>query len=1184
MADISANITKSLQGLSNIPVGDLAAGIQQFSDAVAAGSQTFQDNNVTGRQYNQILKAQAEANKKYIKDEKNRFKDAKRKYKEENTLWQRATKQNKEHLKAQGAMIKGMKTANRELTMYGRAQSKLMGGMQKAAGGLAGGLGKLAGKAGALGVVVVALKTLVDRVLMIDGALSSMSKQFGQSRDTLRKITEESRLFADRMRLTGISTKEVIDMTSSIMENLMHSNEETRRLAGVATKVSKGFSVANDVAGKFFATLAQTTEMTATETEQIFKNMKAAGGESVNVGRAVRDLAANSTLVAVQGEAQVENLAKMAMYASAAGTDMQGMVGTVRKFADLEQGVDLANQAGLAFDIQINAAEQFRIAQRNNAGEMSAAYKKIVEDLRAAVKGQENLTFFQEQTLANMGISAEAVMGKFAGLTEEQKRAAQQQESLNKLVTEQQTLFGRLQTAILGPLNTVLDKVASFLEKGADSWLVELEHTVSNAFDGEQLSKQLEDGDWEGALKTVFAPLGKLLKRAFEEAMSYLATEWEFNIFGEGKMGFRRTRESINKEITGLQEQMASAGSNIPFNMPASVRGSAVMAARAPYAEDIGVLQALLSSDRYTGKRATEEELNERARRSAMGTGVFRAKGWAGGAHRAIVGEAGGEVVISRSALRSGIGVSGRAASALGSIGVPGYQYGADLSGTRTSERTGSVRSIRHQQSREMSSLQNKPLREFQETVYQFRLSSIEFNEATRANIQQQRRLPKEILQAVKMGIGFVGKAIMGKSGSSMLNFAGGSGQTMKYMNMFNQLGFKGGGQAVGQGLLGQLGFAAKGKYVNSPTLMMVGEEGRGEVVIPTERIRKGLPINAGVARELGSIGVPGFNVGTMIEGGGANVGTGTTGRVVRANEASQQVKDAGMVGSRLHRTYGKGSAFADAGGFKGVGRMAAGQGAMSGIGAAFNTWQQGGNSDQMMASALTSGISTGLGMGATALLTPVLGPFAPMVGGLIGSGVGKLLSGPIAKLTGANDHHYKKYRERSMKLLKSHVASRLPFEPGIPFGLPKNMQMAITGRYNKPTPASQAELKNALIKNFPNLNDSEAISFINLMLGSESNPKAYSYFNKDFGLPEALEFAKGGVVNKATNAIIGEAGPEAVVPLENSELVKEMREIRKATQQLVRIIGDGKTTINLDGRILAESTGLNMYKIAQGG
>ena len=145
MADISANITKSLQGLSSIPVGDLAAGIQQFSDAVAAGEQTIKDNNVTGRQYNQILKAQADANKQYVKNEKNKFKDAKKRYKEENSLWQRATKQNKEHLKAQGAMIKGMKNANRELTTYGRAQAKLIAGRQKGAGAAGSGIAKLAG-------------------------------------------------------------------------------------------------------------------------------------------------------------------------------------------------------------------------------------------------------------------------------------------------------------------------------------------------------------------------------------------------------------------------------------------------------------------------------------------------------------------------------------------------------------------------------------------------------------------------------------------------------------------------------------------------------------------------------------------------------------------------------------------------------------------------------------------------------------------------------------------------------------------------------------------------------------------------------------------------------------------------------------------------------------------------------
>ena len=42
-----------------------------------------------------------------------------------------------------------------------------------------------------------------------------------------------------------------------------------------------------------------------------------------------------------------------------------------------------------------------------------------------------------------------------------------------------------------------------------------------------------------------------------------------------------------------------------------------------------------------------------------------------------LVGEEGrGEVVISRSALRSGIGVGGRAASALAGIGVPGFREG----------------------------------------------------------------------------------------------------------------------------------------------------------------------------------------------------------------------------------------------------------------------------------------------------------------------------------------------------------------------------------------------------------------------------------------------------------------------------------------------------------------------------
>ena len=78
---------------------------------------------------------------------------------------------------------------------------------------------------------------------------------------------------------------------------------------------------------------------------------------------------------------------------------------------------------------------------------------------------------------------------------------------------------------------------------------------------------------------------------------------------------------------------------------------------------------------------------------------------------------------------------------------------------------------------------------------------------------------------------------------------------------------------AIGGALVGAGGtildaaMNAKGNVYSRPTLGIIGEENRSEVVIPTERIRKGLPVSASVAAELSSIGVPGFFGGGL--GGG---------------------------------------------------------------------------------------------------------------------------------------------------------------------------------------------------------------------------------------------------------------------------------------------------------------------------
>jgi len=448
-------------------------------------------------------------------------------------------------------------------------------------------------------------------------------------------------------------------------------------------------------------------------------------------------------------------------------------------------------------------------------------------------------------------------------------------------------------------------------------------------------------------------------------------------------------------------------------------------------------------------------------------------------------------------------------------------------------------------------------LKDFSEAVYQFKLSTIQYKEATG---MQAREITPALVSLFKRGLKQGSSFLEGGSGSSMRKYIKANTQADSDVPAFGML------KSLGKSLGSKLGFgkaapapnllsmdnawgapsgpmfAAEGQYVNRPTLMMVGEENRGEVVIPTERIRKGLPINAGVARELGSIGVPGFKKGFW----GSN--------------------------------YGKGSAFGEAGGFKGAARLGASEGLQAGAMGALDMWKQGGSTRQIASAGVSGAVGAGVGMAATAALTPVLGPFAPMVGGMLGQFAGK----GIGKLFAKGEGH-SKFRNRSLKIMKAHVASGMGFEPGIPSGLSTSMQKAVGGRSGKYNPEAAMKLQEAMMSSFTNLDQQETSGLINLMLGTERNPNAYAYFNKDFGLSSPISFAKGGVVTGPTNAVIGDAGPEAVIPLENSELVREMKAMRQATQQLLEVMSSQKTSINLDGRVLAEATAKQSISIAQG-
>jgi len=87
--------------------------------------------------------------------------------------------------------------------------------------------------------------------------------------------------------------------------------------------------------------------------------------------------------------------------------------------------------------------------------------------------------------------------------------------------------------------------------------------------------------------------------------------------------------------------------------------------------------------------------------------------------------------------------------------------------------------------------------------------------------------------------------------------------------------------------------------------------------------------------------------------------------------------------------------------------------------------------------------------------------------------------------------------------------------------------------------------------------------------------------YRKALAIPS---LAAGGVVNRPTTALIGERGPEAVVPLGNSEMMQEMREQNKLMREMIKTQKEtAQTEIRMDGRVVAETVGQNFYNIGNG-
>jgi hypothetical protein len=364
--------------------------------------------------------------------------------------------------------------------------------------------------------------------------------------------------------------------------------------------------------------------------------------------------------------------------------------------------------------------------------------------------------------------------------------------------------------------------------------------------------------------------------------------------------------------------------------------------------------------------------------------------------------------------------------------------------------------------------------------------------------------------------------------------------------------------QSQGRGLgWGGPTLNAKGRVYNSPHLAVVGEGSQNEIIVPTERIRKGLPINEGVAKELASIGVPGYKDGETLG-----------------------YKD------KLKEQWGS-----DMGGWKtGV--------ATSGLQFA-RTYMQTGD----MGQAAGQGIGAAVGFGATMALTaiPGVGPFiGPILGPMIGSLVGSKLGGWL----GYKPKHGK-FRRRAMKLMEAHARTGGEWDHGQPGGIQNLIMKSLAGgKMKHPSPEAMQKLQTAIkdsqVLGKPVRRGGGVEPFIALLSGQVGNAgqenAMYRRYNNAFTGNPLVAMAKGGIVTGPTQAVIGEAGPEAVIPLDRHDgypsrqqqedqknIVTELRKQNQQMGMFIKNMGNAKTVLQVDGRQLAETVGSSMYDMNQG-
>ena len=184
---------------------------------------------------------------------------------------------------------------------------------------------------------------------------------------------------------------------------------------------------------------------------------------------------------------------------------------------------------------------------------------------------------------------------------------------------------------------------------------------------------------------------------------------------------------------------------------------------------------------------------------------------------------------------------------------------------------------------------------------------------------------------------------------------------------------------------------------------------------------------------------------------------------------------------------------------------------------------------------------------------------------------------------------------------MKDHIKTGGRFDFGTPSGLsPRLLNQGVGGYEKTPTEANFQKLVEKMgTSRLVSSMGVPAPALIALGIGQTSGTAAQKMFDtvntslygqggdkyrKALAVTAVPSLAAGGIVNRPTTALIGERGPEAVIPLGDSEMVQELKKQNKLMTEMIKTQKEtAQTEIRMDGRIVSEVVGQNFYDIGNG-